>query len=95
MFNKNNRYMTRGIKETLDISLQMILWKMVDDLKESKEIELDYLQVFKIRRNNEELIMQSIPYEEQSMERLAINEGTKIAQKFDDMFDNIVRFFER
>ena len=39
MFNKNNRYMTRGIKETLDISLQMMLWKMVDDLKESKEIE--------------------------------------------------------
>ena len=58
MFNKNNRYMTRGIKETLDISLQMMLWKMVDDLKESKEIELDYLQVFKIRRNNEELIIE-------------------------------------
>ena len=57
MFNKNNRYMTRGIKETLDISLQMKLWKMVDDLKESKEIELDYLQVFKIRRSNEELII--------------------------------------
>ena len=52
MFNKNNRYMTRGIKETLDISLQMMLWKMVDDLKESKEIELDYLQVYKIRRSN-------------------------------------------
>ena len=58
MFNKNNRYMTRGIKETLDISLQMMLWKMVDDLKESKEIELDYLQVFKLRRNNEELIIE-------------------------------------
>lgn len=58
MFNKNNRYMTRGIKEALDISLQMMLWKMVDDLKESKEIELDYLQVFKIRRNNEELIIE-------------------------------------
>lgn len=57
MFNKNNRYMTRGIKETLDISLQMMLWKMVDDLKESKEIELDYLQVFKIRRSNEQLII--------------------------------------
>ena len=55
MFNKNNRYITRGIKETLDISLQMMLWKMVDDLKESKEIELDYL--FKIRRSNEELII--------------------------------------
>ena len=58
MFNKNNRYMTRGIKEALDISLQMMLWKMVDDLKESKEIELDYLQVFKIRRSSKELIIE-------------------------------------
>ena len=46
MFNKNNRYMTRGIKETLDISLQMMLWQIIDDVKESKEVELDYLQVF-------------------------------------------------
>ena len=59
MFNKNNRYMTRGIKEALDISLQMMLWKMVDDLKESKEIELDYLQVFKIRRNNNRVYTRS------------------------------------
>lgn len=53
MFNKNNRYITRGIKETLDISLQIMLWQIVDGLKESKEVELDYLQVFKIRRSNE------------------------------------------
>ena len=49
--------MTIGVKEKVDISLQMMLWKMVDDLK-SKEIELDYLQVFKIRRSNEELIIE-------------------------------------
>ena len=35
MFNKNNRYMTRGIKETLDILFFLILWIMFDDLKES------------------------------------------------------------
>ena len=50
--------MTRGIKETLDISLQMMLWQIIYDLKESKEVELDYLQVFKIRRSNEELIIE-------------------------------------
>ena len=50
--------MTRGIKETLDISLQMMLWQIIDDVKESKEVELDYLQVFKIRRSNEELIIE-------------------------------------
>ena len=34
------------------------LLKLRINLKESKEIELDYLQVFKIRRNNEELIIE-------------------------------------
>ena len=58
MFNKNNRYMTRGIKETLDISLQIMLWQIIDDFKDTKEIELDYLQVFKIRRNKNELIIE-------------------------------------
>ena len=51
MFNKSNRYMTKGINQTLDISLQIMLWQIIDDFKDIKEIELDYLQVFKIRRN--------------------------------------------
>ena len=58
MFNKSNRYMTKGINQTLDISLQVMLWQIIDDVKESKEVELDYLQVFKIRRSNEELIIE-------------------------------------
>ena len=57
MFNKSNRYMTKGINQSLDISLQIMLWQIIDDVKESKEVELDYLQVFKIRRSNEELII--------------------------------------
>ena len=43
MFSKSNRYMTKGINQTLDISLQVLLWQIIDELKESKEIELDYL----------------------------------------------------
>lgn len=58
MFSKSNRYMTKGINQTLDISLQVLLWQIIDELKESKEIELDYLQVFKIRRNKNELIIE-------------------------------------
>ena len=58
MFNKSNRYMTKGIKQTLDISLQIMLWQIIDDFKDTKEIELDYLQVFKIRRNKNELIIE-------------------------------------
>ena len=58
MFNKSNRYMTKGIKQSLDISLQIMLWQIIDDFKDTKEIELDYLQVFKIRRNKNELIIE-------------------------------------
>ena len=54
MFNKSNRYMTKGINQTLNISLQ--IWQIIDDFKDTKEIELDYLQVFKITRNKNELI---------------------------------------
>ena len=58
MFSKSNRYMTKGINQTLDISIQVMLWKIIDDLKARKEIELDYLQVFNIRRNKEELLVE-------------------------------------
>ena len=60
MFNKSNRYMTKGINQTLDISLQIMLWQIINDFKDTKEIELDYLQVFKIRRNKNELIIEHI-----------------------------------
>lgn len=47
MFAKENRYITRGIDERLDLQLQLLLWSLVDDLK----IEKDYLQVFNLRRD--------------------------------------------
>ena len=50
--------MTKGINQTLDISLQIMLWQIIDDFKDTKEIELDYLQVFKIRRNKNQLIIE-------------------------------------
>lgn len=46
MFDKENRYITRGINEKIDLSLQILLWNLVDDLK----VEKDYLQVFKLSR---------------------------------------------
>lgn len=46
MFAKENRYITRGVNEKLDLPLQILLWILVDDLK----IEKDYLQVFKLSR---------------------------------------------
>ena len=46
MFDKENRYVTRGINEKIDLQLQILLWSLVDDLK----VEKDYLQVFKLSR---------------------------------------------
>ena len=46
MFDKENRYITRGINEKIDLQLQILLWSLVDDLK----VEKDYLQVFKLSR---------------------------------------------
>lgn len=46
MFDKENRYITRGINEKIDLQLQILLWSLVDNLK----VEKDYLQVFKLSR---------------------------------------------
>ncbi|MDU4891526.1 MAG: DUF960 family protein [Clostridium sp.] len=57
MFNKNNRYVTRGVNEEVDIRLQLIMWSMIDKLKEEGNVELDYLQVFKIRKEENKIVI--------------------------------------
>ena len=48
MFKKDNRYVTRGVNEEVDIRLQLMIWSMLDKLKDEGNVELDYFQVFKI-----------------------------------------------
>ena len=55
MFNKNNRYVTKGVNEEVDIRLQIIMWSMIDKLKGEGNIELDYLQVFKVRKEGNKI----------------------------------------
>lgn len=50
MFKKDNRYVTRGINEKINIRLQLVIWNLIDDLKVKANIELDYLQVFNLRK---------------------------------------------
>ncbi|MGG5463296.1 DUF960 family protein [Clostridium sp. B9] len=57
MFIKNNRYITRGINKELDLRLQLILWNIIDSLKEEGK-DLDYLQVFKLRKYEEKIIIE-------------------------------------
>ena len=57
MFKKDNRYVTRGVNEEVDIRLQLIMWSMIDKLKDEESVELDYLQVFKIRKEGEKIVI--------------------------------------
>ncbi|WP_368254698.1 DUF960 family protein [Clostridium paraputrificum] len=58
MFRKNNRYVTRGVNEEVDIRLQLIMWSMINKLKDEGNIEIDYLQVFKLRKEGKKVIIE-------------------------------------
>lgn len=57
MFKKNNRYVTRGVNEEIDIRLQLIIWSMIDKLNDEGNVELDYLQVFKLRKEENKVVI--------------------------------------
>ena len=48
--NINVTVKTCSLNEEVDIRLQLIMWNMIDKLKVEGSFELDYLQVFKIRK---------------------------------------------
>ena len=58
MFKKNNRYVTRGVNEEVDTRLQLIIWSMIDKSKEEGNVEIDYLQVFKLRKEGKKVIIE-------------------------------------
>ena len=57
MFKKDNRYVTRGVNEEVDIRLQLIMWSMIDKLNDEGNVELDYLQVFNIRKEGKRIVI--------------------------------------
>lgn len=58
MFNEEKRYISNGVNSKVNILLQVTLWDMVNELKKSSEIELDYLQVFRMKKRDKELIIE-------------------------------------
>lgn len=46
MFDKDKRYLTRGVQCSIDIEIQLLLWNMIDEINDGKA---DYLQVFEIK----------------------------------------------
>ena len=57
MFKEDNRYVTRGVNEEVDIRLQLIIWSIIDKLKDKGNVELDYLQVFRIRKEGKNIVI--------------------------------------
>lgn len=56
--NKSNRYITRGVNEEVDIRLQLLMWSIIDNLNEKENVEVDYLQVFKLRKEGASIIIE-------------------------------------
>ena len=52
MFKKENRYVTRGVSDEVDIRLQLAMWTLIDILKDKGKEEIDYLQIFKLKKEN-------------------------------------------
>lgn len=48
---KNSRYATCGIDTEIPLALQLILWKMIDEMEVAQK---DYLQVFTLSSENSE-----------------------------------------
>ncbi|WWU64757.1 DUF960 family protein [Clostridium baratii] len=96
MFKKDSRYMTRGANEKLDLRLQLILWNMIDKLNEEGK-ELDYLQVFRIRKGEEGVVIehsQEVPeYKEKyvlTLEDIEIEGTIKVFVIDDDVYSTMM-----
>jgi len=47
-FNKESRYVTRGINADVPLEIQLFIWSCIDELI-SSSIQTDYLQVFRFK----------------------------------------------
>ena len=57
MFKKDNRYVTRGVNDEVDVRLQLIMWSIIDKLNDEGNGELDYLQVFNLRKEGNKIVI--------------------------------------
>ena len=55
MFKKDNRYVTRGINEEVDIRLQLIMWSMIDKLKNEGNVEVNNRKLIDLKKLQQEL----------------------------------------
>lgn len=86
MFEKEKRYITNRVNVDVDIRLQILMWKLIDNLKENKTFKLDYLQVFNICKKDYKILLehsQEVPeykklYEIKNMGDIELQEKLKL-----------------
>ena len=65
MFDKNNRYITKGVENQIPLELQSFLWNYIDKLKEQGKV-LDYLQVFELKEQRaDDIFYQNIEHRQE------------------------------
>lgn len=54
-FNPGNRYLTRGVSETIPLEIQLFIWSEIDNVVKNEKV--DYLQVFEfsVKENHIEI----------------------------------------
>lgn len=85
MFKENNGYITRGVNDEIDIRLQLIMWSLIDKLKDKRTIKVDYLQVFRLRKEGTSIVIEHTQEEQEynevyslELECLELNSNKKI-----------------
>ena len=56
MFEQENRYVSRQVNEEVPMQLQILMWSMIDSLKEKKE--LDYIQIFRLKAKGDRVLIE-------------------------------------
>lgn len=56
MFKQQNRYISRQANEIVPVEIQILMWNIIDELK--SKIELDYLQIFRLKKKEDMVIVE-------------------------------------
>lgn len=65
MFDKINRYITIGIQQEIPLLMQLFIWNLIDK-QNGQGQELDYLQVFELRRGKiDDIFFQEIEHSQE------------------------------
>lgn len=88
-------YMTPDLYETMGHEFNHSKWfQYMDDVSNNDTAGIKR-KIFITAKKLWNEFNEEIPYEKRKIEDLALKEEPKVKQKFLDMFDNIVRFFEK